>query len=304
MSAMSPLPSSESPRVLLHLEDSDDFAALVAALLATEDFAVQRSATLSEAEDAAATGSFDCAFVDLDLPDAYGLEAVIALRAAAPTLPIVVLSGQELASAPVKAILLGAQDWVGKHEVAADRLGQAARLAIARQDANARLAWRAAHCAVTGLPNRHLATEHLVRALARGARQAGGVGVLFCDLDSFKQLNDRLGHAVGDEILRAVAHRLIGAMRPGDTVARWAGDEFLIVAEPLASVETGRTVARRVREAVARPLELRGVTHTVSVTVGVSMAAATTQAQDLIEAADHAMLRAKREGTGLAVHGD
>jgi diguanylate cyclase (GGDEF)-like protein len=286
-------------KVVLHVEDSDDFASLVHALLEASNFSVHRTSTLQEGERAAAGGTFACAFVDLDLPDAGGLEAIIAMRAASPSLPLVVLSGQDSATAPVKAILLGAQDWVGKHEVNTDRLSQAATLAIARQDVQAQTAWRAAHDEVTGLPNRALALEHLVRALARASRRSHNVAVYFCDLDRFKDFNDEFGHATGDAVLGAVAHRLIGAMRPGDVVARWGGDEFVIIAEGVDSDAHAITVGTRICDAVSQPIATPDAEHHTSVTIGVATTPGTIGAHDLIDLADQALLKAKSLGLGL-----
>ena len=289
--------NTQRDTVVLHVEDNDAFASLVHVLLEESDFAVDRMSTLRDGEIAAAAGRYACAFVDLDLPDARGLEAVSALRAASASLPLVVLSGQEADTAPVKAILLGAQDWVSKHEVTAERLRDAATLAIARQDAQAQLAWRAAHDEVTGLPNRALALEHLVRALSRATRQEAEVALLFCDLDRFKSLNDEFGHAAGDDVLAAVAHRLIGAVRPGDVVARWGGDEFLVIAEAVGSADDAAMIGERIRRAVATA----DGDHELSVTVGIATTAGATGAHELIDRADHAMLAAKRDGAGLLI---
>lgn len=297
-----PVPAPpDTEKVVLHLEDSDDFAALVKAFLDESNFVVHRSRTLAEAEDAAAGTDFACAFVDLDLPDAGGLQAVMGLRSVSPELPLVVLSGQEIDTGPIKAVLLGAQDWVGKHEVSADRLTSAATLAMARQDAQAKQLWRAAHDQATGLPNRTLALEHLSRAVARASRRSGEVAVLFCDLDGFKAINDEHGHAAGDSMLGAVAHRLIATLRPGDVVARWGGDEFLVIAENVDSVDQAVTIGQRVREHVGEPLDLEGATVRPSVSVGIAVTPGIHTARALIEAADQAMLHAKRTATGLHV---
>lgn len=286
------------PRVLL-VEDSDDFAALVQELMSESGFSVHRTSVLKDGERAAADGSFACAFVDLDLPDASGLESVMALRVASPALPLVVLSGQETGAASVKAMLAGAQDWVPKHEVSTERLEHAVCLAIARQDAQARLAWTAAHDAITGLPNRPSAIEHLARALGRASRRPAIVAVLFCDLDGFKAVNDRFGHAAGDAVLSTVAHRLISAVRPGDVVARWAGDEFVISADAIESGDQALTMAQRIRKAVAAPMAAVDNAADLTVSVGIVLSSSGEDPHALVDHADQAMLRAKRAGTGI-----
>ena len=293
--------STAPPRAILHLEDSDDFAALVGSLLGGSGFAVHRAHTLHECEEAVCTEDYACAFIDLGLPDAAGLEAVMALRSTSPSLPLVVLSGHDTTAAAVKAMLLGAQDWIAKHEVTTERLSRAAHLAIARQDAQAQLAWRASHDELTSLPNRPLAVEHLSRALGRASRGPGSVGVLFGDLDNFKSLNDRLGHAAGDRALVAVGQRLIAAVRPGDTVARWGGDEFLMIADGIDDAGQCAALARRLREAVARSMAFDTGEETITMTVGIALEAGLGSANMAVDTADQAMLSAKRSGAGMAV---
>jgi diguanylate cyclase (GGDEF)-like protein len=292
-------PTTQATQSVLHLEDSDEFAALVGELLGDAGFTVRRARTLQEAEQAAEEESFACAFIDLALPDAGGLEAIMGLRSASPGLPLVVLSGQDTSAAAVKAMLLGAQDWVGKHEVTPERLSRAAQLAIARQDAQAQLAWRASHDELTGLPNRPVAMDQLARAISRASRKPACVGVLFGDLDNFKSFNDRAGHAAGDRVLAAVAHRLVVAVRPGDTVARWSGDEFVVVAGELGNADEGVALATRIRAAVAQPFDAAETSEPITITIGVAIAGGAGTAHDALEAADQAMLKGKRTGAGI-----
>jgi len=122
----------------------------------------------------------------------------------------------------------------------------------------ARLEHRSLHDALTGLPNRTLLEELLDRAVARARRSHLVAAVLFADLDGFKAVNDRHGHHVGDLLLGAVAARLTGVLRPGDTLARLGGDEFAVLCEDLHVAADAEIVAERITTAVAAPFDLAG----------------------------------------------
>src|SRR5438093_6034313 len=131
------------------------------------------------------------------------------------------------------------------------------------------LAHRALHDALTNLPNRVLLRDRIEGALARAQRHGSGIAVFFLDLDGFKVLNDRHGHAAGDEILRVVAERLRQAVRADDTVARFGGDEFVIVCHDVLNEERATTIARRVAAAVAVPVTLLEQDVVVRASIGV-----------------------------------
>ena len=155
------------------------------------------------------------------------------------------------------------------------------------------------HDALTGLPNRTLLAERLEHALLRARRTRGLVAILFADLDQFKQVNDRYGHHVGDELLVAVAKRLTSVLRPGDTVARLSGDEFVMVCEEIDEPVTGAAVGARVERALRQPFPLSTAVLRVSASVGIAFAyagAGHTRPEQLLRDADRAMYRAKRLG--------
>jgi diguanylate cyclase (GGDEF)-like protein/PAS domain S-box-containing protein len=160
------------------------------------------------------------------------------------------------------------------------------------------LAHRALHDSLTDLPNRMLFEERLKQALSRAARTGKLQAVLFIDLDNFKLVNDLLGHSAGDELLREVASRLTPLLRPLDTVARFGGDEFVILAEDLDDERHAMTIAARVNGAFARPVDAGGRTHFVSASVGVAVARFGDTTESLLRDADSAMDRAKEAGRG------
>jgi diguanylate cyclase (GGDEF)-like protein/PAS domain S-box-containing protein len=155
---------------------------------------------------------------------------------------------------------------------------------------------RAVHDPLTGLANRVLFVDRLDHALARADRRASTVAVLYVDLDGFKAVNDTSGHAVGDEVLEIVAERLAGAVRPEDTVARFGGDEFVVLCEDLADPGDALRVADRILADLGRPIRHRSGQARLSASIGVVLADGRGSGAALIEAADDAMYRAKRRG--------
>jgi diguanylate cyclase (GGDEF)-like protein/PAS domain S-box-containing protein len=160
------------------------------------------------------------------------------------------------------------------------------------------LSHQALHDHLTGLPNRLLLADRLELALSRAARHDGAVGVLFVDLDGFKTVNDRFGHEGGDAVLRTVAQRLAGAVRPSDTVARYGGDEFVAVCEEVTSADAVH-LAHRISAAANTPVDLDdGSQVQITASVGVAMGGTAGDTDLLIRDADAAMYRAKAAGVG------
>ena len=166
------------------------------------------------------------------------------------------------------------------------------------QDASDQSREAALHDALTGLPNRALISQLLAHAFRRSRRSQSTSALFFVDLDRFKEVNDIYGHQVGDELLVAVAQRLTAALRPGDTLARLAGDEFVILCEELNHSHV-EAVTRRVREAVSRPFALSAGAIAIEASVGVALAGRDADCvEDLLRAADLAMYREKHSRTG------
>ena len=160
------------------------------------------------------------------------------------------------------------------------------------------------HDTLTGLPNRRLFLDHLRLAIANAARSERMAGVFFLDLDRFKVINDSLGHATGDRVLRAVAGRIRALVREGDTVARLGGDEFTLLVPDVKGAEDLEAIARKLRDAVKEPILLDGRELFVTASVGVSLFPGDARDPErLLENADTAMYRAKARGTdGVALY--
>ncbi len=160
-----------------------------------------------------------------------------------------------------------------------------------------RLHYLATHDVQTDLPNRMLFNDRLDQALLHTLKAERTIGVLFLDVDRLKVINETLGHSVGDACLKEIAKRLSACLRPGDSVARFGGDEFTILLDNVASVDDISLVTRRILSAVAEPMLLGGRELIVTTSVGISLAPQdATTSEDLVRAAEAAMDRAKAEG--------
>ena len=160
-----------------------------------------------------------------------------------------------------------------------------------------RIEYQATHDALTGLPNRVLLRDRLVQAFAHARRSDACVAVLFIDLDRFKHVNDSLGHSEGDVLLQKVAQRLRSAVREGDTVARWGGDEFVVLLDQASDRAAAEAVAHKIAAALRDPLALGGEALVISASIGGALFPADGDAADtLLRRADAAMYRAKSAG--------
>ncbi|MDO8933859.1 MAG: EAL domain-containing protein, partial [Rhodocyclaceae bacterium] len=166
-----------------------------------------------------------------------------------------------------------------------------------RKRAEEELTRRATHDPLTGLPNRALIRERLANALQRSKRQGLSVALLFVDLDGFKLVNDTHGHEAGDALLKVVAARLLEQVRPGDTVARLAGDEFVILCEQLEQPATISTLAERINDSLRQTVDFDGIPLFVTASIGVAIGHGSTHsADDLLRSADTAMYAVKEKG--------
>ncbi|CAN5745302.1 EAL domain-containing protein [soil metagenome] len=173
-----------------------------------------------------------------------------------------------------------------------------AAVAIERSQEESYLSYQATHDPLTGVSNRTALLDRLEHALARGRRTGQVVAVLFCDLDRFKIVNDRLGHDQGDALIVEVARRIDGVVRPTDTVARFGGDEFIVLCEDVGDEEGALMVADRIAHGIeSQPVVLAGADVRVTVSIGI---ATSTDVADhpeaLLRDADMAMYRATARG--------
>jgi diguanylate cyclase (GGDEF)-like protein/PAS domain S-box-containing protein len=199
----------------------------------------------------------------------------------------------------------GTVRWVHtRGRVTLDNRGQPVRMMGTCQDINeqretfSRLSEQALLDPLTGLPNRSLVLDRLDHAIQRSGRHQVVTAVAFVDVDDFKRVNDDLGHAVGDHVLRAMAVQLSSNVRAADTVGRFGGDEFVVVLEDVHTTSDAIRVATR----LVSPIDVAtpsGPSLTVTATAGVAIASSTDAPETVIRNADTAMYRAKRQGRGL-----
>ena len=198
----------------------------------------------------------------------------------------------------------GSVIWVEWHNSALrDESGRVISILSLAQDvssriqAEERLQFMATHDGLTGLPNRVLLGDRLVAAIARARRARRRVGVMFLDLDHFKDVNDSLGHRVGDELLRELARRVRGTLRQSDLLARISGDEFVVILEDLAADEVPERVAHKVLDEVRRPFRIDDNEVHVSASLGLAIYPEDgADGETLLKNADEAMYHAKELG--------
>jgi diguanylate cyclase (GGDEF)-like protein len=168
------------------------------------------------------------------------------------------------------------------------------------EELNAELRHRAHHDTLTGLPNRAYLIERLEQALGLARQEGKRVAVLYLDLDHFKEVNDTLGHSVGDDLLRAAADRLNATIRSGDTLARLGGDEFAVVQTDVTGAPDCETLARRLTEVLWPAFELESHVIRIGVSIGVAISdpASVPTGPQLMRSADVALYQAKHRGRG------
>ena len=212
----------------------------------------------------------------------------------------------ELAERQARALAIGQLDSPVLEERAPGALGRSLQETVQtlasslsqREEFRRRLTHEASHDSLTQLANRKASLAQLNRGLARAQRTGATLAIMFVDLDDFKDVNDKYGHAAGDTVLCAVGERLVTAVREGDHVGRLGGDEFLIVAEPIAGAAEAVALAERIAETVGRPISIGSASVRVTVSVGLALADehTTLTGDELLRDADLAVYKAKELG--------
>ncbi len=291
--------SEEICRVLIVSSEEESFT-LVRDLLARAEppiFRVDWAASGEAGLRRLAASHYDVALVDEQLPDRDGASFVRVAQRRGFRTPVVLLSEDLDQLDPHTVVALGIGDLIAKEELEVGRLVRCLRFAIARKAQTDRLDHLAQYDDLTGLANRALLRDRLVRALAAARRHRTQVAVMVLDLDGFKAVNDSLGHAAGDRLLAAVAERLRSRVRETDTVARLGGDEFALVIEDLGRPEHATLVARKLLDALEPPIRLDDHEARVGASLGVALYPRDgDDPAELLRLADAAMYAVKAEG--------
>jgi diguanylate cyclase (GGDEF)-like protein len=291
--------AGEHLRVLV-VEDDARAAALIAALLRTgtaDGLVLAHAAGLPDASRELLERGADCVLLPAAGDAGETLSALDQLVTAVPDVAVVLLLATgDQALAPA-AIRRGAQDCLVISELSSALLMRAVVHAVTRKRSEVRLVHQALHDPLTGLPNRALFLDRLGVALDRAKRTKTPIAVLFLDVDNFKEINDTMGHAAGDELLARLSDRLRAMLRPMDTVARFGGDEFTFLFEDLTSEREVVLITERVSRAVVAPLRLGDSDVTVTASIGITVISdASVPPETVIRDADAAMYRAKELG--------
>ncbi|MCP8686436.1 putative bifunctional diguanylate cyclase/phosphodiesterase [Marinobacterium sedimentorum] len=245
---------------------------------------------------------WDIVFSDFSMPTFNGHDALDIVRRHNLDIPFIFVSGTIGEERAVAAIKQGAQDYLIKGHLKrlASAVERELREAVTRREnreAQKRLHFLANYDALTGLPNRVLFIDRLSHSLRVAQRSSGLVGVLYLDLDNFKDVNDSLGHNAGDALLKTVADRLTQAVRTSDTVARLSGDEFALILTNLDHREDAAVAARKIIDQLSHPLDVLEQTLQIRASVGISVFPADgTDSEELLRNADMSMYLAKQTG--------
>jgi diguanylate cyclase (GGDEF)-like protein len=295
---------TRASRVLLVGEDPRSTTKIVEMLRAVwpQGLLITQAPCIPDAVQELSDHADTCVLLTLPADD-DPLAALRELATAAPSAPILVLSDREDASVGVAAVQAGAQDHLSASELHPALLARCVRYAIERKRAEVRLTRRALQDPLTGLPNRLLFRDRVSVALDRSQRTGLAPAVMFLDLDSFKEVNDTLGHSTGDQVLHVLSDRFTALLRPMDTVARIGGDEFTFLFEGLTGEAEAMAIAQRIAEAAAEPIDIEDPGSEVSIAVSIGITMLDDPAislDDALRDADGAMYRAKRLGGGRA----
>ncbi len=292
------------------LEDSQDDVYLVKSMLSANNyinFKLHDFETVKSLESGMQYMTPDIILVDLNVPDCVGLETLVKVKQFAKHFPIIVLTGYDDDITGERAIQLGAQDYIPKSDLNKNLLIRSIRFAKERFSLMRVLEENVFRDSLTLLNNRDSFNQKLDEMINECHRYKRQFALLFIDLDNFKQINDEYGHLVGDQILKSVGSRLNVFNRGSDFVARYGGDEFVLLAPNVSDLEQLKQLATIKFDVISGAYAVETSQQAVkNIIVEASIGAAIfdmhgNTSEELIKAADSAMYHAKTSQTGIAL---
>lgn len=290
---------------ILVVDDFEPNVRLFAEILRNRGYsAVEWTTKAVEVARLHAENPFDIILLDLQMPGMDGFKVMEALKAVETEdgyVPVLVITMEPDHMLP--ALQAGAKDFITKPFEEAELLARVYNMLEVRLKYKDALNYAkqqealALHDPLTGLANRQLLSDRITLGIAHARRNESRMGVIYLDLDGFKEVNDRLGHDAGDVLLTMVAARLLGAVREEDTVARLGGDEFVVALNTINDVDDAEQVAAKMIDAVSQPYDIAG--QNVRVTVSAGIAIFPTHGEEverLCKNADQALYDAKHAG--------
>lgn len=304
----------EKSRILI-IEDDESTRKTLAFIFRKKGYDTETVGTGKEALKMAKQRFFNVALLDIMLPDKEGTELLVPLKEMHPFMDVIVMTGHASMENTMRSLNGGASAYFTKplklnemlavvkkmlekqwQEIKKQRLYQEMHLKLS-ESIQEELIYLATHDALTGLPNRTLFQDRLSIELIRARRNKQKLAVMLIDLDHFKDINDRLGHSAGDKLLRHVGQRLSSLLRKSDSVARFGGDEFLLLLPEISQVKDVAKIAQKVLVAVRRPFRFNSYSVKITASIGISIFPdCSGNAGSLIRDADIAMYKAKEGG--------
>ncbi|WP_020410719.1 GGDEF domain-containing response regulator [Hahella ganghwensis] len=288
-------------KVLVVEDDRQDFVLINQALKSSirAKYETEHISNYKDAVSVLIDNEYDVILVDYFLGDETGFELLKRAQEARIEKPIIVMTGSTAVELDDMLIKAGAADFIPKDEISSTLLDRSIRHAIERKTAEQEIARLVRRDPLTGLGNRYIFEEHMELAIARAARSRSRLAVIFMDLDRFKDVNDTLGHHVGDLLLTLVGDRLRRLVRKSDFVARIGGDEFTVLLDNIQGYHDVEMIVSKIIEGVGRPAPVSNTTLDISVSIGVAMYPENGAIGiELMQKADMALYESKALGPG------
>jgi len=287
-------------KVLIVEDDEDDYVLLEELLIEAigEVGAIHWAENFKSAQAKIATEHFDFYFLDNRLGAELGLELIVEIKQQFETAPpIIMLSGVDDYQTDLDAMEKGADDYIIKSELTSHLLERTFRYSLKSKELEAKLAKLAHFDTLTGLYNRSLFNELLVKAIQQSERSGEKFALVTLDLDNFKFINDNYGHPAGDQLLTKIARRLKRAIRSSDIVARLGGDEFSLLLKDVKKDSDFVMLVENIMAIFQQPIQIDSKAVSVTTSIGIAIFPTDTQtASELIDHSDRAMYQAKALG--------